>query len=580
MICALLTSLTACSTLDSLLEDLDTESLLHTHVYNQKVATENYLANDATCLEKATYYFSCECGDVGSTTFEQGFGKHEYSDWVSNGDNTHTKTCALDSTHVLTEDCSGGSATRSEKAICNECNTEYGEILGPSLENLFKYTLNEDNSSYTVNVFDMEIGLKFFESIDSAKDLFVDYEEIISIKEITIPSKYKGLPVTAIGDFAFIFMGIENITIPNTITKIGMGAFAYCSSLTSITIPESVTSIGEQAFECPKLIEVINKSPSITVIKGYRAEDDIDPSGGLGAYALSVSNCEDNYISKLSVDENNFIIYTDGEDKILVANNDLKVDMGILFFGNEILPDNSTISKIDLVIPNGITKINPLAFILNTELKTVEIPNSVTSIGEQAFFCCCSLEEIEIPNTVTSIGEGAFSNCSSLTSITIPDSVTSIGDWAFEDCDSLRSITVDENNTTYKSIDGNLYSKDGKTLIQYAIGKTATSFTIPDTVTSIGEGAFEDCSSLTSVIIPNSVTTIGSDAFYGCDSLTSITIPDSVTFIGMMAFAYCDSLQTIYCEATAKPSGWDRYWDRKVAETYNQYNVVWGYNGN
>ena len=92
----------------------------------------------------------------------------------------------------------------------------------------------------------------------------------------------------------------------------------------------------------------------------------------------------------------------------------------------------------------------------------------------------------------------------------------------FQGCSSLTSVTVDENNSKYKSIDDNLYSKDGTTLIQYAIGKTETSFTIPDSVTSIGDGAFFGCSGLTSVTIPNSVTSIENNAFSGCSSLTSI----------------------------------------------------------
>ncbi len=109
-----------------------------------------------------------------------------------------------------------------------------------------------------------------------------------------------------------------------------------------------------------------------------------------------------------------------------------------------------------------------------------------------------------------------------VTGIIVPDYVTSIGSYAFQDCTSLTSITVAEENTAYKSVDGNLYTKDGKTLIQYAFGKKDTSFTVPDGVTSIGNSAFEDCSSLTSVVIPDSVKTIGSNAFRDCASLTSV----------------------------------------------------------
>ena len=149
---------------------------------------------------------------------------------------------------------------------------------------------------------------------------------------------------------------------------------------------------------------------------------------------------------------------------------------------------------------------------------------------------------------VTEISSSAFYGCSSLTSVTIPDSVKFIGSFfldpsflhthtdiycgPFRDCKSLTSITVDKNNTAYKSIDGNLYSKDGKTLIRYAMGKKESSFTVPDSVTLIGNNAFEDCTDLTNLTIGNGVTSIGDFAFNNCSSLTSINIPDSVTSIG------------------------------------------------
>ena len=169
----------------------------------------------------------------------------------------------------------------------------------------------------------------------------------------------------------------------------------------------------------------------------------------------------------------------------------------------------------------------------------------VKAIRNYAFYYCDSLTSVVIGDSVTSIGDSAFASCDSLTSITIPDSVTSIGDRAFTCCASLINIGVSADNAAYRSIDGNLYSKDGKTLVQYAIGKTATHFEIPSGVTSIGDSAFAYCDSLTSVEIPDSVTSIGNSAFYSCDSLTSITIPDSVTSIGDAAFYDCDCLTSV-----------------------------------
>ena len=195
----------------------------------------------------------------------------------------------------------------------------------------------------------------------------------------------------------------------------------------------------------------------------------------------------------------------------------------------------------------------------------------VTSISLFAFSGCSSLQSVNIPDSVTSIGSYAFNVCSSLTSVVIPDSVTFIGERAFSWCYSLASITVDENNQYYKSIDDNLYSKDRKTLIQYAIGKTDATFEIPDSVTSIGDYAFSGCSGLTSVVIPDSVTSISLFAFHGCSSLTSVVIPDSVTSIGERAFSGCSGLTSVVIPDSVTSIG-----DYAFANCSSLTNVVIG----
>ncbi len=198
-----------------------------------------------------------------------------------------------------------------------------------------------------------------------------------------------------------------------------------------------------------------------------------------------------------------------------------------------------------IIIPHGVTSIGKEAFYHCESLMNVTIPDSVTSIGERAFAFCYNLTSVTIPNGVTSIGKEAFYYCESLMNVTIPDSVTSIGERAFYGCAFLLDVTVSKNNTVYQSIDGSLYSKGGKTLIQYAVGKLATSFTLPNSVTSIGYEAFYDCENLISVTIPNSVTSIGASAFGNCKNLTDVTIPDSVTSIGERAFAFCYNLTSV-----------------------------------
>jgi hypothetical protein len=141
------------------------------------------------------------------------------------------------------------------------------------------------------------------------------------------------------------------------------------------------------------------------------------------------------------------------------------------------------------------------------------IKEGTKSIADDAFEDCDALTSVEIPNSVTSIGNYAFYDCSSLTSVMIPNSVTSIGEFAFEGRSSLTSIEVDEKNTAYSSLDGVLFNKEQTILICYPTQKEGTSYIIPNSVTSIGDVAFQNCSSLTSVTIPNSVTSIGEGAF-------------------------------------------------------------------
>ena len=232
---------------------------------------------------------------------------------------------------------------------------------------------------------------------------------------------------------------------------------------------------------------------------------------------------------------------TNSDGELSYAEAAAVTDLGEVFKGNsEITSFN------ELQYFTGLTKIGDEAFSSCNVLTSITIPNNVTSIEADAFWNCTGLTSITIPNSVTSIGNYAFAYCNGLTSITIPNSVTSIGAVVFQSCTGLTSIIVESENLVYMSKDGVLYNKAGTTLITYPAGKSNTSYTIPNSVTSIGSSAFYNCSGLTSVTIPNSVTSIGDYyAFQGCSGLTSVNIPNSVTSIGYGAFQYCSGLTSI-----------------------------------
>lgn len=397
----------------------------------------------------------------------------------------------------------------------------------------------------------------------------------------------------------FCHINVTSVTIPETITEIGSAAFFYCpvetvsfeatackdfddcifgyystnfpTTALTATIGKNVTHVPARLFRnqylhthMSKTITFESGSVCESIGRYAFAEDNGIQGSGLTSFTIpssvisigqnAFSNCE-----SLFVTENN-ILYVDNW-VIMCANTSISsvtLREGTVGIADYAFDGCGSLTSIFL--PEGVRGIGKYAFNNARMLSAIGIPASVVliddqafnvcyalesvtfaegsrleRIGSQAFYNCSSLTSFTIPTSVTTLGNEAFWRCYDLTTIHIPASVTSIGLLPFRECNKLTAITVDANNPAFSSIDGNLYSKDGTVLVQYAPGKTDTSFTLPASVTTIKEGALLDCRAL------------------------SLTIPSSVTVIEKIAIS--GGYLVIYAEAAEQPAGWENDWN-------------------
>lgn len=211
-------------------------------------------------------------------------------------------------------------------------------------------------------------------------------------------------------------------------------------------------------------------------------------------------------------------------------------------------PYNDEITKVD--IGEGVTSVAARSFVGYDNIEEIVIPSTMKNIS--GFALCKSLKSIVLPEGLLTIELQAFSGCELLQTVTIPSTVTEIGNGAFGYCDNLTDINVVSGNKSFVDVDGVLFTKDMKTLIQYPIGKAQTSgqttYVVPSIVETIGESAFREAEKLENIILPDSLTVIGVGAL-GSTGIKSIRIPESTSIISLSAFNSCKSLESVIIPA-------------------------------
>ena len=319
-----------------------------------------------------------------------------------------------------------------------------------------------------------------------------------NVSALVIPEEIDGHKVVKLGNGVFKkHQEIVSVQIPDLITSIGVSAFRDCSNLENVNLPKNLISIGNRAFvRCTK-IGKINLPKSLMEVDTY----------------------------------------------------------GINWW----YPFDGCSNLKEIEFEEGITQI-PTGIFGNTGLENVKIPDTVTSIGERSFADCTNLQEVKISDTVTSIGVESFTDCANLEKVNLSKNLKSIGNRAFAKCIKIEKINLPKSLTevdTYWSnwwypFDGcsnlkEIEFEEGITQIPTGIfGNTGLeNVKMPDTVTSIGERSFADCTKLEKIIFSEKIETINGRAFAGCTSLKSISLPDSITSMGTEIFEGCTSLSSV-----------------------------------
>ncbi len=419
-------------------------------------------------------------------------------------------------------------------------SSDNGVLYNGSGSKLIKYPEGNSSASYTLKDTTTEIEENAFRNNKSLDTVVFNnglktigaysfcnatglmnvgpFDTVETIKEFAFSGCTK-LNVSDLGDSLktaeqYIFENcpkISTIELPNTVEALDENAFSKIPALASITVAEG----GENYSSVDG---VLYNADQTTLIKYPQAKDDKSFE-----FPGTVQN----------IAEGAFKNVTALED--ITFNENLKTIPKNTFTGSTGLKS--------VVFKEGLESIEASAFEGCTALENIAIPNSVASIGTAAFKNCSSLSDVTLGSGITTVSDYLFEGCESLESVSISDNVETINISAFNGCTGLKEINVSEDNQFYSSVDGILFNKAGDTLIKYPSGREATSYIVPDAVTTIEKFAFQDNCNLETIDL-NNVETLKDYVFTGSKKLKEIEIPQSVTKMGNGCFKDCAELKT------------------------------------
>lgn len=322
---------------------------------------------------------------------------------------------------------------------------------------------------------------------------------------VDVPAELDGVTVRALGARSFEELRtLESVVLPDTIESIGDSAFSNALALTAIAIPDSVKLIDRLAFNrCEKLASVT-----------FGEDPQLEHIGAMAFFMCGFSSFE--------------------------------IPQSIKQLDNDIFYQCTKLESI--AIPETVETINSEGWFQNCyKLSHVVLPSHMTELGARIFRGCSSLtkENVDIPEGITRIGDEAFMSCSGFDSITIPEGVTYIGKKAFWQCTGLTEIVIPKNVTYLGGSDGEVFAQS----------TNLRKIEILGPVTELGEHSFSNCRSLKELILPDTLKTIGKNAFNSCNALPTVELPEGLETIGDSAFVYCNALTELTLPASVQTVG-------------------------